>query len=165
MANCFRVVRRASVSQYNGLNGASNEALYQRGPSFLGNGMLLPRGRRGYRDAVEAGNTKGLGRSRASRLDDAGCRPERSTGAHVGGRVLRHSEYNLRSYPVYVPGREPHGYWEMLQRVGPQDDFTIEEEGRPHGGQHVYDFHVRRKRCVRLPEEAQCGEREQETTS
>jgi hypothetical protein len=29
-------------------------------------------------------------------------------------------EYNLRSYPVYLPGREPEGYWEMLQRVGPQ---------------------------------------------
>jgi hypothetical protein len=28
--------------------------------------------------------------------------------------------YNLRSYPVYMPGREPEGYWERLQRVGPQ---------------------------------------------
>ncbi len=27
---------------------------------------------------------------------------------------------NLRTYPVYFPGREPEGYWEMLQRVGPQ---------------------------------------------
>ncbi len=27
---------------------------------------------------------------------------------------------NLRSYPVYFPGREPDGYWEMLQKVGPQ---------------------------------------------
>src|SRR5215831_14458736 len=27
---------------------------------------------------------------------------------------------NLRSYPVYFPGREPEGYWEMLERVGPQ---------------------------------------------
>jgi hypothetical protein len=27
---------------------------------------------------------------------------------------------NLRTYPVYFPGREPAGYWEMLQRVGPQ---------------------------------------------
>ena len=26
---------------------------------------------------------------------------------------------NLRTYPVYFPGREPEGYWEMLQRVGP----------------------------------------------
>lgn len=29
-------------------------------------------------------------------------------------------EYNLRSYPVYLPGREPQGYWEMLQRIGPK---------------------------------------------
>lgn len=27
---------------------------------------------------------------------------------------------NLRTYPVYFPGREPSGYWEMLQHVGPQ---------------------------------------------
>src|SRR6266849_5478910 len=27
---------------------------------------------------------------------------------------------NLRTYPVYHPGREPAGYWKMLQRVGPQ---------------------------------------------
>src|SRR5215470_9732884 len=25
---------------------------------------------------------------------------------------------NLRTYPAYFPGREPEGYWEMLQRVG-----------------------------------------------
>jgi hypothetical protein len=27
---------------------------------------------------------------------------------------------NLRTYPVYYPGREPAGYWEMLQHVGPK---------------------------------------------
>jgi len=27
---------------------------------------------------------------------------------------------NLRTYPVYYPGREPEGYWEMLQKVGPK---------------------------------------------
>jgi Di-haem oxidoreductase, putative peroxidase len=27
---------------------------------------------------------------------------------------------NLRTYPVYFPGREPEGYWKMLQQVGPQ---------------------------------------------
>jgi len=27
---------------------------------------------------------------------------------------------NLRTYPVYFPGGEPEGYWEMLQRVGPK---------------------------------------------
>jgi hypothetical protein len=27
-------------------------------------------------------------------------------------------EYGLRSYPVYMPGREPEGYWEMLHTWG-----------------------------------------------
>ena len=27
---------------------------------------------------------------------------------------------NLRTYPVYFPGREPDGYWEMLRQVGPK---------------------------------------------
>lgn len=27
---------------------------------------------------------------------------------------------NLRTYPVYYPGREPAGYWDMIQTVGPQ---------------------------------------------
>jgi hypothetical protein len=36
-------------------------------------------------------------------------------------------EYNLRSYPVYMPGREPKGYWEMLRRVGPQRLFEAEK--------------------------------------
>ena len=27
---------------------------------------------------------------------------------------------NLRTYPVYYPGREPAGYWDMLQAVGPK---------------------------------------------
>ncbi|MGH9838957.1 MAG: hypothetical protein ACREEM_09245 [Blastocatellia bacterium] len=27
---------------------------------------------------------------------------------------------NLRTYPVYLNGKEPEGYWEMLNRVGPQ---------------------------------------------
>src|SRR4029077_12134727 len=27
---------------------------------------------------------------------------------------------NLRTYPVYFPGREPDGYWEMLQHIGPK---------------------------------------------
>ena len=27
---------------------------------------------------------------------------------------------NLKTYPVYFPGREPEGYWEMLQKVGPK---------------------------------------------
>jgi hypothetical protein len=27
---------------------------------------------------------------------------------------------NLKTYPVYFPGREPEGYWDMLQHIGPQ---------------------------------------------
>ena len=27
---------------------------------------------------------------------------------------------NLRTYPVYFPGREPEGYWQMLQNIGPK---------------------------------------------
>jgi hypothetical protein len=29
-------------------------------------------------------------------------------------------EYNFRSYPAYMPGLEPEGYWEMLQHIGPK---------------------------------------------
>src|SRR4051812_27080838 len=35
---------------------------------------------------------------------------------------------NVRTYPVYVPGREPRGYWDMLQRVGPKP--LIEPDAR-----------------------------------
>src|SRR6476619_4014473 len=42
------------------------------------------------------------------------------------GPVMISAEYyslpvqNYRSYPVYMPGREPEGYWEMLQHIGPK---------------------------------------------
>jgi hypothetical protein len=52
-------------------------------------------------------------------------------------------EYNLRSYPVYMPGREPDGYWDMLQHVGPQPliepDQLKTEADWVHGGQRVFD--------------------------
>ena len=35
---------------------------------------------------------------------------------------------NVRTYPVYVPGHEPRGYWEMLQRIGPKP--LIEPDAR-----------------------------------
>jgi hypothetical protein len=35
---------------------------------------------------------------------------------------------NVRTYPVYAPDREPRGYWEMLQRVGPKP--LIEPDAR-----------------------------------
>ncbi len=50
---------------------------------------------------------------------------------------------NLRTYPVYFPGREPAGYWEMLQRVGPQpliepERLTTEADWIT-AGQRVFD--------------------------
>ena len=50
---------------------------------------------------------------------------------------------NLRTYPVYFPGREPAGYWEMLQRVGPQPLIEPErlttEADWIRAGQRVFD--------------------------
>lgn len=52
-------------------------------------------------------------------------------------------EHNLRSYPVYMPGREPEGYWEMLQRVGPKpliEPATLKTEADwLRAGQRVFD--------------------------
>jgi cytochrome c2 len=50
---------------------------------------------------------------------------------------------NLRTYPVYVPGREPAGYWEMLQHATPKP--LIEPSALPtvadwiSAGQRVFD--------------------------
>jgi mono/diheme cytochrome c family protein len=50
---------------------------------------------------------------------------------------------NLRTYPVYYPGREPAGYWEMVQAAGPQP--IIERETLKtdadwiRAGQRVFD--------------------------
>ena len=47
-------------------------------------------------------------------------------GLNLRPQHLSEKEYyslrveNLRTYPVYFPGREPAGYWEMLQSVGPK---------------------------------------------
>jgi hypothetical protein len=47
-------------------------------------------------------------------------------GLNARPRHISSKEYyslrveNLRTYPVYFPGREPEGYWEMIQRVGPK---------------------------------------------
>src|SRR4029453_18093074 len=50
---------------------------------------------------------------------------------------------NVRTYPVYFPGREPHGYWKMLQRVGPQPLIEPERVSRETGwfedGTRVFD--------------------------
>jgi Cytochrome c len=47
-------------------------------------------------------------------------------GLNVRPKHMSASEYdalkieNLRTYPVYAPGREPEGYWKKLQELGPQ---------------------------------------------
>ena len=50
---------------------------------------------------------------------------------------------NLRTYPVYYPGREPAGYWEMLQSVGPKpliEPATLTAEADwVRAGQRVFD--------------------------
>jgi mono/diheme cytochrome c family protein len=50
---------------------------------------------------------------------------------------------NLRTYPVYYPGREPAGYWEMLQSVGPKpliEPSTIKSDADwVRAGQRVFD--------------------------
>jgi hypothetical protein len=50
---------------------------------------------------------------------------------------------NLRTYPVYYPGREPAGYWEMVQSAGPK---PLIEAARlstdadwAHAGKRVFD--------------------------
>ncbi len=50
---------------------------------------------------------------------------------------------DLRTYPVYAPGREPQGYWEMLQKAGPKpliDPATLETEADwLKAGQRVFE--------------------------
>jgi hypothetical protein len=58
---------------------------------------------------------------------------------------------NVRTYPVYYPGREPEGYWDMLQRTSPKplietDELNTEADWIT-AGQRVFDeldhFHLR----------------------
>jgi mono/diheme cytochrome c family protein len=52
---------------------------------------------------------------------------------------------NLRTYPVYYPGREPEGYWEMLNKVGPQPLIEPEklksETDWVRAGKEVFEQH------------------------
>jgi hypothetical protein len=53
-------------------------------------------------------------------------------GINVRPATLSAREYyalpvdNLMTYPVHLPGREPAGYWEMLQKVGPKPLVEVE---------------------------------------
>jgi hypothetical protein len=52
--------------------------------------------------------------------------PTPLAGLNVRPTHIASTEYyslsvdNLRTYPVYFPGHEPEGYWEMLRRIGPK---------------------------------------------
>lgn len=50
---------------------------------------------------------------------------------------------NYRSYPVYIPGREPEGYWEMMQHIGPkpliEPDTLKSEADWVKAGQKVFE--------------------------
>ncbi len=50
---------------------------------------------------------------------------------------------NLRTYPVYFPGHEPEGYWEMLQHIGPkpliEPDKLKSETDWIDAGRRVFD--------------------------
>jgi len=79
----------------------------------------------GHRQAGEATGTF----PRIPRVWDDAALAEWATpvaGLNVRPTNMSASDYyamaveNLRTYPVYYPGREPAGYWERLQRVGPQ---------------------------------------------
>src|SRR4029453_8984339 len=66
---------------------------------------------------------------------------------------------NVRTYLVYFPGREPDGYWKMLQRVGPQPLIEPErlrsEADWIEAGGRVFDetdhLHLRRDASARRP--------------
>src|SRR5438477_11988574 len=62
----------------------------------------------------------GLGRKGARRLATP------VAGLNIRPTHISAKEYyslaidNLRTYPVYFPDREPEGYWDMLQHIGPK---------------------------------------------
>lgn len=70
-------------------------------------------------------------------------------GLNLRPKHITSSEYyrfrveNLRTYPVYAPGREPDGYWKKLQAAGPQpliDPATLNTEADwIEAGKRVFD--------------------------
>jgi hypothetical protein len=50
---------------------------------------------------------------------------------------------NVRTYPVYLPDREPPGYWEMLQHVGPipliEPDKLMNESDWMEAGRRIFE--------------------------
>jgi len=68
----------------------------------------------------ELGKPEILERSQDIRLDDARCRPQPPPGWHWTADRYAIPEDNRRSYRVYMPGRQPRRYCEVLNRLGPQ---------------------------------------------
>lgn len=92
-------------------------------------------------------------------------------GLNEAPKLISSKEYysfkveNLRTYPVYFPGREPDGYWEMLQRVGPrpliEPDKLQTEDDWVNAGRLVFeqaDFPHLRSRDAKFIEEARSRE-------
>jgi len=82
----------------------------------------------GWSSGAAAGDTKS-GTPDIPRTWDEAALAEWATpvaGLNIRPTLISAKEYysftveNLRTYPVYFPGREPEGYWEMLQHVGPK---------------------------------------------
>src|SRR4030095_8220840 len=77
---------------------------------FAGNGVArAPRGiQRFWDEAVRA--------DWATPIAELNVRPTNMSAKDYYAMAVE----NLRTYPVYFPGQEPDGYWEMLKRLGPQ---------------------------------------------
>jgi hypothetical protein len=74
-----------------------------------------PDGQRGKPDIPRVWNEIALG-DWATPLAGLNLRP-----THISAnKYYSLTVENLRTYPVYFPGREPSGYWEMLKRIGPK---------------------------------------------
>lgn len=70
----------------------------------------------------------------ATPLAHIGVRPSHTSSAQYYALPVD----NLKTWPVYLRGREPEGYWQMLQRIGPQpmiepDKLKTQEDWRKAG--------------------------------
>jgi mono/diheme cytochrome c family protein len=82
---------------------------------FLTTLAILLGGMGGFAEAPKTWNAKALA-DWATPVAGLNVRP----GHFSEEEYYRAPVDNVRTYPVYYPGREPEGYWEMLQNVGPK---------------------------------------------
>ena len=68
---------------------------------------------------VQASDSQGMGQSSAGYLGDPVAGLNVRPGHFSEAEYYRAPIDNYRTYPVYAPGREPAGYWEMLQTGRP----------------------------------------------